>query len=302
MEITFIVTTKYGYGDSYIRGKDSTIIIATNIPIKTQRSPKPLWLKAAWVFTSLLMLGCAEHSESNASENIPVFSYKTIQAYPHDQNAFTQGLLFKDGYLYESTGLKGHSTVRRVNLEDGKVLKAAGLEPTLYGEGLAAFGDDLILLTWKAETGFVLNRADLSPKYTFQYKGDGWGLASSSDSLFMSDGSSFIRVLDPQTLQELSRFQVTERGEPIDKLNELEWVNGELYANIWKSDKIAKINPISGAITGWIDLTGLFKDRNPKFQGEDVLNGIAFDETGRRLFVTGKLWPYVYEIEITTPL
>lgn len=291
--------TKYRYGESYIRWKDATINIATNIPFKTQRSQNPLWLKVAWVFTSFFMLGCAENSESNASENIPVFSYKTIQTYPHDQNAFTQGLLFKDGYLYESTGLKGHSTVRRVNLEDGKVLKAAGLEPTLYGEGLAAFGDDLILLTWKAETGFVLNRADLSPKYKFQYKGDGWGLASSSDRLFMSDGSSFIRVLDPQTLQELSRFQVTERGEPIDKLNELEWVNGELYANIWKSDKIAKINPISGAITGWIDLTGLFKERNPEFQGEDVLNGIAFDETRRRLFVTGKLWPYVYEIEIT---
>ena len=128
---------------------------------------------------------------------------------------------------------------------------------------------------------------------------DGWGLASSPDSLFMSDGSAFIKVLDPQTLQEKSRFQVTQLGTPVDKLNELEWVDGELYANIWKSDRIAKINPISGAVTGWIDLTGLFEKRDPKYQGEDVLNGIAFDEVGGRLFVTGKLWPYVYEIEIT---
>lgn len=260
---------------------------------------KPLWRKAVWIFMPLLMLGCAEGSTSNASETVPIFSYKVIQSYPHDEGAFTQGLLFKDGYLYESTGLKGHSTVRRVNLEDGKILKATRLEPTLYGEGLAAFSDDLILLTWKAKTGFVLNRADLSAKYKFKYEGEGWGLASSSDSLFMSDGSSFIKVLDPQTLQEKSRFQVTELETPVDKLNELEWVNGELYANIWKSDRIAKINPISGAVTGWIDLKGLYKQRDPKYQGEDVLNGIAFDETGGRLFVTGKLWPYVYEIEIT---
>ncbi len=186
-----------------------------------------------------------------------------------------------------------------MNLEDGKILKAIRLEPDLYGEGLAAFDENLILLTWKAETGFILNRADLSPKYKFPYKGDGWGITSSADRLFMSDGTAYIRVLDPKTLQEQSRFQVTERGAAVDKLNELEWVNGEIYANIWKEDRIAKIDPMNGEITGWIDLTGLFNDRNPKFEGEDVLNGIAYDAAGDRLFVTGKLWPFIYEITIT---
>ena len=258
-----------------------------------------------------LAAGCSNAASSNAAKakadeaqaktpvDIPVYTYEIVNQYPHDTSAFTQGLIIKDGYFYESTGLHGQSTVRRVDIESGEVLKAAKLPDTLYGEGLAARGDDLLWLTWKAGTGFVIKADDLSAYAKFEYDGDGWGLATADTNIYMSDGTSFIRVLDPNTLQERSRFQVTAKGAPVDKLNELEWAEGELLANIWKTDKIAKINPATGAVTGWIDLAGLFTDRNPDYQGEDVLNGIAYDKDRQRLFVTGKLWPHIFEINVT---
>lgn len=254
-----------------------------------------------WVITSLIIASCTDttysqtpHSKSN---DTPVYSYEVVNEYPHNLSAFTQGLLFKDGYFYESTGLHGHSTVRRVVPETGEVEKFARIDKKFYAEGLTTRGDDLILLTWKAETGFVIDPSTLKTISTFKYKGDGWGLTSSDENIFMSDGTSFIRVLDPATLEEESRFQVTEKGKPVKKINELEWVEGEIYANIWKTDKIAKIDPETGNVTAWIDMSGLFKKRNPKFQGEDVLNGIAYDKNTKRLFVTGKLWPSLFEIK-----
>jgi len=244
-------------------------------------------------------------STAKTSAPISIYTYEVVEKYKHDTKAFTQGLIYKDGFIYESTGLPGRSTIRQVDLKTGDVLQNIPLKGKLYGEGLTARGDDLVLLTWKAGTGFVLDSSDLSTKSTFKYPGEGWGVASSSSHIYMSDGSAFIRVLDPKTLEEESRFEVTLNGEPIKLINELEWVEGELWANIWKSDLIVKIDPVSGNITAIIDLRDLLseedkilKDEPAWFKGENVLNGIAYDEETKRLFVTGKFWPYMFEIKL----
>lgn len=232
------------------------------------------------------------------AQTAPTATYQVIHVYPHDPNAFTQGLVYVDGHLYESTGLKGHSSVRMVDLNTGRVLQKHDLPQQYFGEGLTDWGSSLIQLTWKAGIAFVYDRFSFAQQRTFQYKGEGWGLTHDQKSLIISDGSAVLRFLDPTSFRELRRIIVRDGdGHPVQQLNELEYVHGEIYANIWYSDKVARISPRSGKLLGWIDLSGLMHKRqlsNP----DAVLNGIAYDANGDRLFVTGKLWPRLFEIKI----
>jgi glutamine cyclotransferase len=243
-----------------------------------------------------LLSGCARE------DGLPRYGFAVRNVYPHDPQAFTEGLWFRDGYLFESTGWRGHSSLRRVELATGKVLQKADLAPDLYGEGSAPVGADIVSLTYKEQVGFVYDRATFTVKRRFHYAGEGWGLASDERLVYMSDGSADIRVLEPATLKEVRRIRVTAKGIPVERLNELEVVEGELFANVWGTDLIARINPRTGNVTGWIDLDGLLP---PEQRGtrnkEAVLNGIAYDSDHRRLFVTGKLWPKVFEIELLSP-
>jgi glutamine cyclotransferase len=227
----------------------------------------------------------------------PVHSYRIVREYPHDPTAFTQGLLYLDGKLYESTGLNRQSTVREVRLEDGKVLRSVSIPPQYFGEGLVDWGPDLLSLTWQDGVGFRWNRADFRRKGEFRYPGEGWGLTQDGKNIIMSDGTSQLRFLDPATMAERKRVAVTYRGQPVERLNELEWVKGEIFANIWMGRRIARIDPKSGEVKGWIDLSRLALD-NANGDPDAVLNGIAYDAKGDRLFVTGKNWAKLFEIDI----
>ena len=226
----------------------------------------------------------------------PVSGYEVVRSYPHDPQAFTQGLVFADGVLYEGTGLNGRSGIRKVRLETGEVLQVQPLESRYFGEGIALVGDSLVQLTWQSGVGFVYDRATFQRRRTFTYKGEGWGLASDGTRLVMSDGTSTLRVLDPKTFAVTARLQVREAGRPVPQLNELEFVKGEIYANVWQSERIARISPKTGEVLGWIDLRGLLPPHEAA--RVDVLNGIAYDAAGDRLFVTGKLWPRLFEIRV----
>jgi glutamine cyclotransferase len=229
---------------------------------------------------------------------IPVYGFQIVHAYPHDPEAFTEGLFYKDGFLYESTGLNGHSTVRRVKLETGEVVQRTELPPQLFGEGISDWGDRLVGLTWTTQVGFVLDLKTFELQRQFSYAGEGWGLTHDDHELVMSDGTPALRFLDPQTLKETHRVRVTAAGEPVQQVNELEWVEGEVYANIWQTDRIARIDPKTGNVVGWIDLAGLLSVKDRMSSNPDVLNGIAYDAAGKRLFVTGKLWPRLFEIRL----
>jgi glutamine cyclotransferase len=236
---------------------------------------------------------------SVASAAIPVYGFIVKNTYPHDPQAFTQGLFFRDGQLYETTGITGRSMLRKLDLKSGKVLQKTELPQEVFGEGSTAFGDHILGLTWRSKTGYVFDAKTFALKARFAYEGEGWGLASDARHIYMSDGSAQIRVLDPTTLKEVRRVQVTAEGKPIDALNELEMVNGELYANVWGTDVIARIDPASGKVVGWIDLTNLLPPEKRGTTSVDaVLNGIAWDARGRKLYVTGKLWPKLFEIEL----
>ena len=237
---------------------------------------------------------------SPASAPVPVYGFEIVRAYPHDPTAFTQGLAFRDGELLESTG-RYPSTVRRVRLEDGAVLQRRELGEEYFGEGLTDFGDRVLTLTWKGGKGFIWDSGDLEPVGEFTYAGEGWGLTHDATRLILSDGTSTLRFLDPVTLTETGSVPVTLQGRPISRINELEWVEGEVFANLWQTDYILRINPASGAITGVIDLTELMPDRSGLDPTDAVLNGIAWDPEGRRLFVTGKNWPTLFEIRLTGP-
>jgi glutaminyl-peptide cyclotransferase len=226
----------------------------------------------------------------------PVWGYTVVKAYPHDDDAFTQGLVYRDGYLYESTGRNGHSTLRKVEIETGKVLERVALDRRFFAEGLAEWRGQLVQLTWDTNIGFVYDRATFKQLRTFTYKGEGWGLADDGTRLIMSDGTPELRYLDPVTLAETSRLRVLDGGVAVDELNELEVVKGEIFANVWLTDRIAVIAPGSGKVMAWIDLAGLLAaaPRN----SDAVLNGIAYDAARDRLFVTGKLWPRMFEIRV----
>ncbi|MFW5721812.1 MAG: glutaminyl-peptide cyclotransferase [Desulfohalobiaceae bacterium] len=232
-----------------------------------------------------------------AGESMPVYGYEVVRSYPHDPGAFTQGLVYAGGFLYESTGLRGRSSLRKVDLETGRVLRRVALPRQYFGEGLTLWGDDLIQLTWKAGVGLVYELDTLKPKHSFRYRGQGWGLTHDGSRLIMSDGSSFLRFLDPETHEQTGRLQVREGDRPVDRLNELEWVQGEVWANVWQTDRIVRVCPGTGQVLGWIDLSGLREAEISPGQ-ERVLNGIAYDPDSGRLFVTGKSWTRLYEITV----
>jgi glutaminyl-peptide cyclotransferase len=256
-----------------------------------------LLMKNLVVRTIHAALLCALLHSGAAHAAIPVYGYRIVHAYPHRTDAFTEGLFYLDGFLYESTGLEGHSTIRKVNLDTGAVLQERDLSPEYFGEGIVNWEGRLIQLTWRSGTGFVYDLGTFAPKSTFQYPGEGWALTRDDHRLIMSDGTSELRFLDPTTLRETGRLRVTTEGRPVVNINELEWVKGQIYANIWETSLIARIDPASGKVVGWIDLSGL----NPGAVAKDadaVLNGIAYDAAHDRLFVTGKDWPKLYEIAL----
>lgn len=236
-------------------------------------------------------------SLSAASVACGADSYRVIHSYPHDPHAFTQGLVFVDGHLYESTGLHGDSSLRMVDLETGRVLQETHVPEQYFAEGLTNWGSTLIQLTWQAHVAFVYDRFSFRLLRTMKYPGEGWGLTQDGHALILSDGSAKLRFLDPENMHELRRITVKDHGLPVTQLNELEWVKGEIYANVWHSDKIARISPATGQVLGWIDMSGLSAD-NERGDPEAVLNGIAYDAAHDRLFVTGKLWPRLFEIKV----
>ena len=227
---------------------------------------------------------------------VPLYTYRIVRTFPHDPNAFTQGLQFLDGVLYEGTGLNGRSSIRKVQLETGKVLQERAISPEYFGEGITVWKNDLLELTWQSHVAIVYEKATFEPKKRFSYPGEGWGLTHDGTNLIMSDGSDELRVLDPTTFAEKRRIKVTAAGSPLRNLNELEYVKGEIFANIWQTDYVARIAPESGRVVAYIDLRGLL---TPAERAKtDVLNGIAYDAARDRLFVTGKLWPTLFEINV----
>jgi glutaminyl-peptide cyclotransferase len=234
-----------------------------------------------------------------ATEEVPLYTYRVVNAFPHDPAAFTQGLVYQDGIFYEGTGLRGQSTLRKVDPSTGQVLQGIRLPDQYFGEGIAILGQRLYQLTWQENTGFIYDKDSFELLDTWSYEGEGWGLATDGQRLLMSDGSHELRFLDPDTLAELGRLAVLDgEGQPVARLNELEWIEGEVWANVWLTDLIARIDPASGRLLGWIDLTGLLPDEDRAAQRVDVLNGIAYDAATGRLFVTGKWWPKLFEIEL----
>jgi glutamine cyclotransferase len=235
------------------------------------------------------------------SDDIPVYGYKIVKTYPHDPQAFTQGLVYyKDGILYEGTGMWGESSLRKVELETGKVLHIHQLPSDLFGEGIVVWKDQIVQLTWQSQKGFVYDRDTFSLSKEFSYPTEGWGITHDGSRLIMSDGSATLFVWDPETFQEIGRIEVRDQNGPVVRLNELEYINGLIYANVWQTDRIAIIQPETGRLVGWINLAGLLKpeDRHSRV---DVLNGIAYDPQGDRLFVTGKYWPKLFQIQLTKP-
>jgi glutaminyl-peptide cyclotransferase len=250
-------------------------------------------------------VAAAACSTTTEAQGIPEYTYQVVHTYPHDTGSFTEGLFFQNGFLYEGTGDNGHSYIRKLELETGKVLQQRDLPFEYFGEGIVAWKDRLIQMTYTSEKGFIYDLNTFAPKGEFTYKGQGWAFTTDGKKLYM-DGSRdvhagasdpIIRIWDPETLKETGVINVTADGRPLENINELEWVKGEIYANIWQTDRIARIDPKTGKVVGWIDLTGLLAPADRTDQ-TDVLNGIAYDAAGDRLFVTGKRWPKLFEIRL----
>lgn len=231
----------------------------------------------------------------------PIHGYRVLQSFPHDPGAFTQGLVIADGVLYEGTGLNGRSSLRRVDLATGTVLQSRLLPAQYFGEGIAVLGERIFQLTWRSGVGLVYDHASFALLQTLSYPAEGWGLTTDGTHLIASDGSASLRFLDPETFTEVRRLAVTDQGRPVARLNELEYVAGQILANVWQTERIAIIEPASGRVSGWLDLSGLLSDEE-RGRGVDVLNGIAFDSHSGRLYVTGKLWPRLFAIEPVPPL
>ncbi|HEU4637135.1 MAG TPA: glutaminyl-peptide cyclotransferase [Edaphobacter sp.] len=232
-----------------------------------------------------------------AQSQASVDAYKIIARYPHSTESYTEGFLYRDGFFYEGTGLKGHSKVLVLKPESGKPVRQLSLPDQYFGEGIVDWGPSIYEWTWQSHTCFVYDRASLRLLRQFTYAGEGWGMTHSNREIITSDGSDILRFRDPQSFKELRQIAVRDGSRPIQKLNELEYVKGEIYANVWHSDRIARISPNDGQVLGWIDLAGILPD-NQKIDSESVLNGIAYDAAHNRLFVTGKQWPYIFEIKI----
>ncbi len=244
---------------------------------------------------ALAVVGWAQ-SVPPSPASTPVESVEVLNSWPHDPGAFTQGLVFHEGRLLESTGLYGQSTLRQVELETGQVLLSVPVSAEYFAEGLTLFGGQLLQLTWQAERGFVYRLEDFTRTGEFTYRGEGWGLTHDGARLILSDGTSRLRFLDPATFAVVGTLDVSDARGPVQRLNELEWVRGQIWANIWQTDRIARIDPASGHVISYLDLTGLLSTADQQEQGVDVLNGIAFDPVADRIFVTGKLCPRLFEI------
>ncbi len=224
-------------------------------------------------------------------------TYQVVHTYPHDRQAYTQGLFYLNGHLFESTGLNGQSSLREEDLETGRILQLQDVPSKYFAEGLAPWGNTLIQLTWQNHIALVYDRATFHFLRTLAYEGEGWGLTADDKNLILSDGTATLRFLDPATFKVVRRITVRDHGKPVTQLNELEFVHGEIYANIWHSDRIVRIAPATGSVLGFIDLAGILP-QTERANGEAVLNGIAYDAANDRLFVTGKLWPKLFEIRI----
>ena len=298
----FLLSTRKG-------GFASRPIITGNLKLAAKPRPFLIFYVRGIFQSTVLFLslcaGCDQHSDppapvprqTQASKGqVWQYTYEIVNTFPHDKNAFTQGLVFLDGKLIESTGLVGQSSLREVNLTNGVVLRKVTV-PGYFAEGLAVLGGKAYQLTWKAHKGFVYDEATFHLERGFSYTGEGWGLATDGHWLIMSDGTSQIRLLDPATFKVERTIQVTLHGQPVDQLNELEYVEGEIFANVWKSDLVMRIDPASGAVIGEIDFTGLLQPGDLD-ANTDVLNGIAYDSATDRLFVTGKFWPKLFQVRL----
>lgn len=249
-----------------------------------------LWVRAGDLYLPALLRRDARLAE---------YGYKVVARYPHDPEAFTQGLVYSgDGVLYEGTGLWGASSLREVDLATGAALRERDLPAKYFGEGIAVVGERIVQLTWKAGIAFIYDRETFEPLGGHQYPGEGWGLTYDGERLIMSDGTPRLRFWDPESLAETGSVQVRDAEGPVDDLNELEFVEGEVWANVWQTDRIARIDPDSGRVVGWIDLAGLLTEEDRGGRRVDVLNGIAYDAEEGRVFVTGKWWPVLYEIRV----
>ena len=258
--------------------------------------------RAVIVVAAAIAIGCspAESTAPSAAAAVgpsaPFYGFLAVNSFPHDPQAFTQGLIYRDGFLYESTGLNGKSSIRKVTLDTGQVVQKKDVEQKYFAEGLTDWDGRLLQLTWQTNVGFVYGLATFDLQKTFMYSGEGWGLTHDDTRLIMSDGTSRLRFLDPMTFAETGGVDVTDGGRPVEQLNELEFVNGEVYANVWQTERIAIIAPDSGHVTAWLDLTGLRSTGGRA--GDDVMNGIAYEAAGDLLFVTGKLWPQLFQVRV----
>lgn len=268
--------------------------------------PKKMLSRFALLSTPAIMLLAAIAFAAYASPDlaqagkgtVPVFGYQVVNTYPHSSDAFTQGLVYDDGLLYEGTGLYGQSTLRRLQLQTGGVLGERHLNSSLFGEGIALYKDRIVQLTWQSGLGLVYVKENMTEIGSFRYQTEGWGITSNGSRLIMSDGTDILHILDPESFAEVGRVSVKADGKSLQGLNELEFVKGQIYANIWPTNWIAIISPESGAVLGKIDLSGILPQEDLQGRRVDVLNGIAYDAKEDRLFVTGKLWPRLFQIRV----
>jgi len=262
-------------------------------------NPLLLLLRIPGIFAalSLLTISCGSGSATRLTATAPKYSYEVVHVYPHDRQAFTQGLVFRDGKLLESTGREGRSSLRSVDLDSGQVLRKVDVAPQYFAEGVTVLNGKIYQLTWQHHLGFIYDYENFQQIGQFNYEGEGWGLTNDGHSLILSDGTNRLRFLDPDSFRVTRTIAVTADGKPVKELNELEFVQGEIFANIWHDPRIVTIDPQSGAVTSWIDCTGLLSPGEAT-EEEAVLNGIALDQSSGRLFVTGKLWPKLFEIKI----
>lgn len=250
------------------------------------------------LFLLLLTLSCS--SLAISQEALQRYGYRVLNTYPHDIGAFTQGLSFRGGYLYEGTGKNGLSSLSKIKLEDGEVVQSTRLGQRYFGEGIELVDDRIYQLTWRSHMVFVYDRDSFEQLQTFYNPTEGWGLTYDGESLILSDGSAILRFLDPASFSELHQVEVTLDGRPVANLNELEYIDGEVWANVWQTDFILRIDPADGTVNSIVDLTGL-SAQTRLGSNEAVLNGIAWDAEGERLLVTGKHWANLFEIELVEP-
>lgn len=272
-----------------------------NCPNASGTRARTRWVcpSAAVLGMVLISIGCLPSCPSTPppEPEYPLYTYRVVETFPHDAGAFTQGLQFDNGYLYEGTGLHGASALRRTRLETGEVLASVSLDRQYFGEGITIVNDRIVQLTWQSRTGFIYAKGTFEYLGDFSYTGEGWGITFDGEHLIMSDGTAALRFLDPETFAEIRRVTVFDDTGFVHFLNELEYIDGRVYANVWRSDRIARIDPETGEVVSWIDLTDLLSPEH-RTGAEDVLNGIAYDAALDRLLVTGKRWPVVFHIDL----